>query len=344
MSQEIGAPSAAPAERQRALGSFPVSTPVIRPFTADDVEPAGRLLALRHEAHLGAQPLLDGRYAEAAAATSEVASAWRDGASGSVAELGDDLVGYLIGSPKAATSWGPNLWVESAGQAALNPEFVRDLYASAAQRWVDEGHTAHYVVVPSYDDALVDVWFRLGFGQQQAHGLRDLEVTTTTAESAVAVRRATADDISALAALDLVLPQHQRRAPVFSAVEPPPLAEAEAEWVESIGDPTYATFVATVDGNVVGSAVGCALELSSSHTALIRPAHAGFLGFAAVFPDSRGLGAGRRLGESVVAWAGEAGFDCVATDWRVTNVLSSRTWPALGFRTSFLRLHRLVGY
>jgi hypothetical protein len=34
----------------------------------------------------------------------------------------------------------------------------------------------------------------------------------------------------------------------------------------------------------------------------------------------------------------------VVTDWRVTNLLSSRTWPRLGFKESFLRLHRLVGY
>ena len=38
------------------------------------------------------------------------------------------------------------------------------------------------------------------------------------------------------------------------------------------------------------------------------------------------------------------GYGCVATDWRVTNLLSSRTWPRLGFAESFLRLHRLVGY
>jgi hypothetical protein len=40
----------------------------------------------------------------------------------------------------------------------------------------------------------------------------------------------------------------------------------------------------------------------------------------------------------------QAGYDCVATDWRVTNLLSSRTRPRLGFAESFVRLHRLVGY
>jgi hypothetical protein len=46
----------------------------------------------------------------------------------------------------------------------------------------------------------------------------------------------------------------------------------------------------------------------------------------------------------VVSWAGTSGFDGVVTDWRVTNLLSSRAWPALGFAESFVRLHRLIGY
>jgi hypothetical protein len=50
------------------------------------------------------------------------------------------------------------------------------------------------------------------------------------------------------------------------------------------------------------------------------------------------------LGETVLAWAAEQRYDCVVTDWRTTNLLSSRTWPALGFGESFARLHRLVGY
>lgn len=84
--------------------------------------------------------------------------------------------------------------------------------------------------------------------------------------------------------------------------------------------------------------------MSSTTTSLMRPPHAGLLGFAAVAPEARGQGAGRALAEAVVDWVTASGFTSVATDWRVTNLLSSRTWPRLGFRTSFLRLHRLVGY
>jgi len=65
---------------------------------------------------------------------------------------------------------------------------------------------------------------------------------------------------------------------------------------------------------------------------------------AAVLPQARGLGAGRALGEAVLGWTRENGFASAVTDWRATNLLSSRTWPRLGFRPSFLRLHRRLGY
>ena len=137
---------------------------------------------------------------------------------------------------------------------------------------------------------------------------------------------------------------HQELAPTFSAGRMPSIEQARSEWDSDVDDPSYTIFVAERDGKVIGSAVGCAIERSNSHTGLARPDNAGFLGFASVFPDARGGGAGRALGEAVLAWAAEGGFASVATDWRVTNLLSSRAWPALGFTEAFLRLHRLIGY
>ena len=58
------------------------------------------------------------------------------------------------------------------------------------------------------------------------------------------------------------------------------------------------------------------------HKSLALPRGAGFLGFAAVLPEHRGSGAGRVLGETVLAWARDAGYPAVVTDWRMTNVLA----------------------
>jgi GNAT superfamily N-acetyltransferase len=316
----------------------------VRPFAAADVSVVGALLAERHRRHRGDQPLLSARYEDADVAAAEVSAALAaPDASGAVALCDGEAVGFLLGSPKSSRAWGPNVWVEAAGQAVADPEVVRDLYAVAATRWVDEGRTAQYVLVPAHDVELVRAWFRLGFGQQQVHGIR-AATPMASLVARVGVRRAIRSDVPVLARLDLELPLHQGLAPTFSAGEIGSVEESLAEWEADIDNPELAIFVAERDGKVIGSAVAFALEKSSSHTSLARPDNAGFLGFAAVFPDARGSGAGRALGEAVLAWSAESGFDSVVTDWRATNLLSSRAWPALGFTESFLRLHRLVGY
>ncbi len=313
----------------------------VRAFEPGDLDEAAQLLAERHRRHRFVEPLLSARWEYPAVARAELSDVLDKG-SGSVAEEDRRLTGFVLGSPKDSPIWGPNVWVEAAGLAGEDPETMRDMYAVAAARWVADGRTTHYVIVPSHESAIVDAWFRLGFGQQHAHAIRD--VPTEEPIIKVTVRRARRDDIDVLARLDLVLPEHQGLSPVFAAGTVPAYEETRAEWEADFDDESYATFVAEIDGRVVGSAIGCALETSNLHLGPARPDNAGFLGFAAVLPEARGSGAGRALGETVGWWVAQTGFKSLVTDWRVTNLLSSRTWPQLGYRTTFLRLHRTIGY
>lgn len=314
----------------------------VRPFEqVADVAAAGALLAERHRRHRRTHPLLSPRFGSVEAAQREVAAAFSmQGASGSIALRGGEVVGYLMGAPKPG--WGPNVWVESAGQAAGEAEIIRDLYAVAAARWIEEGRSAHYVLVPAVTE-FVDAWFRLGFGHQQAHALRPLP-DVPAGSSTVRIRQAERADIPVLARLEVELRLHQQGSPTFSAMRVETVEESIAGWEEGFDDPDDVNFVAERDGAVIGFATGCALEKSSSNAGLIRPDHAGFLAIAVVSPDARGRGVGRALGQAVLDWSAEAGFACVATDWRTTNLLSSRAWPALGFVPTFLRLHRAIGY
>jgi GNAT superfamily N-acetyltransferase len=313
----------------------------VRPFEDSDVDAAGRLLAARHVEHRRHEGLLDARFEDDKEATAEVAALWStEDASGAVATEGGRLVGYLIGAPKISPTWGPNIWVESAGLAVEVGETARDLYAVAAARWVDDGRPAHYVLVPSHDAELIDAFFRLAFGLQHVHAVRD----PLAGAADPTVRRARQDDVPMLVTLDFELPAHQVRSPVFSSGPSFTYEEALADAKESIDHPDYAVFVVERDGRVVGSSAGCALTLSSSHAGLARPDQAGFLGFAAVLPEARGTGAGRAVGEAVIDWSAQAGHRSVVTDWRATNLLSSRAWPRLGFRPTFLRLHRFVAH
>jgi GNAT superfamily N-acetyltransferase len=318
----------------------------IRPLTSDDFDDAARLLAARHRAQRLVEPGLPPAFEDEAATRREIeALSAKEGASGAVALRDGAVVGYLVGAPRGAL-WGPNMWVEGAGHAVApgEPEIVRDLYGSLAGRWVADGATSHYAIVPATDPALVDAWFRVGFGQQHVHAIREAarQGDTLRPPAGVTVRRAERRDIPALGRLDLVLPEYQTASPVFSAGQTPSLEEATNEWEEGFDDPRYTTFVAEHRGLVVGSAIACAIEASIEHQGIVQPTGAGFLGFAAVFPEARGLGAGRALGEAVLIWARDAGHPLVAVDWRETNLLSSRTWPRLGFRPTFRRLYRAI--
>jgi GNAT superfamily N-acetyltransferase len=325
-------------------GTVTTAAPTIVPFSDDHLDGAALLLAERHRAHRLVEPGLDPRYEEPEAARDELLTlVATDGASGVACLVDGEVTGFVVGTRRDA-SWGPNVWVEPAGHATVDAELVRDLYGAAAERWVADGLTLHYAMVPASDQALVDAWFRLGFGHQQVYAIRETPPATerTEAPQGLVLRLARLDDLDALARLDVALPAHQALSPVFSRRALPTVEDARSEYEADFDDPRFTTFVVELDGAVIGSAIACAIEMSSDHKSLALPPGAGFLGFASVLPDARGGGAGRLLGEAALEWARETEREWVVTDWRMTNLLSSRAWPRLGFRPTFYRLHRAI--
>lgn len=309
------------------------------PFADEHLDEAAELLARRHSRQRAVEPLLSPAFEQPRAARAELEAAWQaDGASGATAIRDGRLVGFMVGAPRTSPLWGPNVFVETAGHAAEEAETVRDLYGLAAARWVDEGRTSHYVLAPATDPSLLEAWSRLGFGQQQGLGIQ--EVPTRPGEAGrVEVRDSVPDDVDDLIALDL-LGEHQSGSPVFSAHTRPPEDELRADILEEIADPEAAMLIAHLDGRAVGCATVAPVSYSSLHGGLARPDDACILGYAATLPEVRGHGAGLALTEGVFAWARDRGYRIIVVDWRTTNLLASRFWPARGFRTSFLRLHR----
>jgi GNAT superfamily N-acetyltransferase len=314
----------------------------LRPFADEHVEDAAALLADRHRRQRLVEPLLPAAFEEPTATVVELESAWRaEGASGAVALHRGRLVGYLLGAPRPGTLWGPNVFVETAGHAAVETETVRDLYAAAAGPWFESGATRHYALVPATDRELVDAWFRLGFGQQQGLGLREVPAERAAPPEGVSVRRAGPDDVETVLRLDL-LGEFQAGSPTFSPTTAPDADELRAEMEEELADEDSAVFVAEVDSRAAGLATAAPVVYSSLHAGLARPEDAGILGYAATLPEVRGSGAGLALTEAVYAWVRERGWGTIVVDWRVTNLLASRFWAGRGFRTSFLRLYRSI--
>ena len=112
--------------------------------------------------------------------------------------------------------------------------------------------------------------------------------------------------------------------------------------LQDLTDPKFQAIVAEHDGRVIGTATAVSLDVSTSWSPLMQPVSCGFLRFAAVLPDARGLGGGRALADAVLAWSRDMGHEWVATDWRSTNIEANRSWRAAGFRPAFYRLHRAI--
>lgn len=312
----------------------------IQRFSEEHLADAATLLGARHAGHRQSEPLLRDRADFRAEIEALLA---RAGASGAAALRAGRLVGYLLGAPRDDSVWGPNIWVEAAGHAAEEAEDARDLYAVAAEEWVEQGRTRHYVLVPASEEALIDAWFRVGFGGQHAHGIREVPVVADIPVPAgFEIRHPQESEIEALIEVDLALPKHQMKAPVFSSRPLPSREESREEWLDTLAGDEEEVLVGYLNDKPVACWSVTSIERSGEHSGLARPAHAAFLGFAATLPEARGSGIGVALTEACFAWAAEQDYPVMVTDWRETNLLASRFWPRRGFRRMFLRLYRSI--
>jgi GNAT superfamily N-acetyltransferase len=177
---------------------------------------------------------------------------------------------------------------------------------------------------------------------QHVQAIRELDDATTSERPGIQLGDAEERDVDDLIELDPLLRQHQALSPVFAAVPADDPDELRAEILEDIASPEVGTLVAEVDDRIVGNFVVCPVERSSMHRGLSQPDGASLLGWAATRPEVRGTGAGLALAEASFRWARERGYEVMVTDWRATNLLSSRFWPRRGFRPTFLRLYRAI--
>lgn len=304
------------------------------PFSDVHLDDAAQVLAARHRRHLASEPLL----AEDADFRAELEEAWRaDGASGSVLLAEGEVRGYLVAAPRPLTNTGITWILAGFAGFALDadPELARDLYAHAAQRWVDDGHTRHGLYIPASEPDQIDAWFRLCFGASGVTAAR--EVAPEPFESRVAVRNGTPDDLEEAARLDREMARSMEPAPSFSGRELESEADTVEEWRDTWDDDLFVHFVAELEGRAIGH-----LVLYRGREGLRIPAGSIDLAAASTEPEARGSGVGRALTAHALAWAQAADYRSMTADWRTTNLLASRFWPKRGFRPTFLRMYRSI--
>jgi GNAT superfamily N-acetyltransferase len=300
-------------------------------FADEHLDGAAAVLAERHASHLSAEPLLAHPDDFRAQVEAE-----REDATGTVALEDGKVVGFLLGK-RREDPLGPHVWSYVAGHAVRDPEVVRDLYASAAERWVGDGLTRHFVYAPAIRE-LVEPWLRLSFGISSALAARETAPTGPTGVTGVAVRFSTPEETPVAAAYDRELRLHLERSPSFSGMTTGDDQEFLDDWCNLHDEPEHTHFVAELDGRIVGH-----LLLYRRPDGDLRvPPNSIDIGNALTEASARGSGAGVALTEHALAWAHEHGYEAMITDWRMTNLLASRFWPRRGFRETFLRLYRSI--
>ena len=319
----------------------------IRPLENSDLPDAARLLARRHRSHRSVFPELP-----ADAESDETAEAFlsavlgREGCAGWGAFNGTQLQAYLIGETETAPLWGRSGWIRASGSAWTDDSelaHIPALYARLAEGWVSSEIFAHFAFVPASEPVALRAWFGLAFGIEHVHAvldLRSLALPDLLAPVGVTIRLATDDDRGALAQMSDVVWRHQLEAPVWAAMLPESAEANRAGWLELLDDPTVDVWLALEQGEPVASQAYYPSEMSGEH--LLGGDSTCHLAIAGTRPDARGRGIASALTRAGLEHARRRGFAFCETDWRSTNLLSSRFWPRFGFRPAFYRLHRRV--
>ncbi len=317
------------------------------PFEEKHLEQAGELLARRHQANRDAEQALPFQFTDPPIARAAVETTWRTPrAEGLVALEQGRMIGYLIGVPKIDSVWGRSAWFPLAGHALdrnTDAEIYRDLYAALSPNFVNAGCFAHFILVPSSDQPALDAWFALSFGKEQAYAIRETTpppVPTTLHDSSIEIVRATPADLKDILAMADIIGLHQARSPVYGIFLPEGPDEWPEDYSELLADPSTPIWLARRNGRLVGTQLYMPAELSSAN--LLVPDRCVQLTVASTREEERGRGINQALTAHGLAWAYSAGYTCCETDWRVTNLLSSRFWPRQGFRPTAYRLSRRI--
>ena len=310
----------------------------IVPFGDNYVEDAARLLALRHQRDRLKEPALPARFCDPSSTRLAVEASWhKPHASGVVALQAGRVVGYLIGALQVDSFRGRSVRILLAGHALdanQDVELYRDLYAALSPQWLALGYFAHYILVPATDKAALDIWFALCFGQEQAHGIRETttdDLSISTGDPTMTIRRAGPDDLDAVLAMSEIVHRYQAGPPIYSTFLPESQDNVRKTYIEILNDPTAVYWMAQKGQEVLGYQLYTPGEPADDN--LLEPEqHFTYLNLAATRPEARGQGVGQALTVHALRWAQAQGDTLCGTDWRTTNLRSSRFWPRQGFR------------
>ncbi|PKO11983.1 MAG: hypothetical protein CVU39_26350 [Chloroflexi bacterium HGW-Chloroflexi-10] len=317
----------------------------ITAFLPEHIPAAAGLLAAQFQNFHRRFPILPARMNEAAITKNFLEALLQKNDTNGVAYLHNGkLAGYIIGSYSDNVFFGPHVWVPLGG-AVLAPELPLDLlaglYTQAGRKWIEDGILNHYLVSPALPEWL-SLFQLLSFGQEQAYAVSSLaeELPDTPLPTGILIRKAEKQDEQALHDNAHWIAQHLNGAPVWEPVPQEHLDNIRPGYAELATDESAETWLA-FDGNKMVAVVAIYTEDIGAEHLWGTPTAAHFAA-AATHPDYRARGIGRALFSHAINISRTAGFECMFTDWRTTNLEASRYWPTFGFQPFAYRLIRRI--
>jgi len=314
-------------------------------FKHSYIDDAASLLAKRHQNERTVNKELPVKFEEILYAKKAIESLVTKNWIGVAAIKDDQLVGYMIGTIQNDKNRERHTWIQYAGVAIAqeeNEELYRELYAVFANEMVNNGSFHHYVMVPSGDASMLNAWFCSGFAYEQVHGIRDISegIEPYHIHPDLQIRLATKDDEQDIRALATVIMEHQAKSPVFAPGFIEERVDYQDGYAELIDDESVTFWLAIYQNEVVGFQVYMPAEATDEN--MIIPDSCVSLVVGATVETARGMGVGSALLQNGLTYAKESGYTCCETDWRMTNLESSRFWLKNGFNPTVHRLARHI--
>ncbi len=299
----------------------------IYPFDLQYLTQAAELFVQNLAALRRAVPSLSDRLESPATITKELTQLFQR-CPGVMAVEDGRLVGYLgwfvVDRFRGTESRGA--YVPEWGHAALaarRPEIYRAMYRAAAEQWSAAGCGVHAITLLAHDEAARHTWFWNGFGLLVVDGVRPMQPLAAPVQTDLAIRAATMDDVTALAALDAEHCQHYALSPIFMT---PRSGDSADQFAEFLARPKNSVWLALDRHEPVGFlrfegyTFDCADIVRSDHTIRINGAY--------VRPAYRGRRAAVALLDVALRhYSQRGGFTCCAVDFESFNPEAAAFWP-----------------
>jgi len=236
------------------------------------------------------------------------------------------LVGYLTSSHPLARfrrTGRTGAYVPEWGHAVIHPNVAgvyNALHRQASRAWVADGCGVHAISILAHQPAVLDTWFRAGFGLAIVDAVRPTSALGAVAPPGVRLRTATAGDAPDLADLDVEHVRHYAQPPMFM-VSPP--ATAEEGWRRFL-DTEGNVALLVEDGDGPFGFMRFTREFDGA--AIMQDASGAFVSGAYVRPQRRQRGVAAALLDAGLQHLRQRGLRTCALDFESFNPEASAFW------------------